>query len=328
MRLIRGQAGRAAVPGGAVVTIGKFDGLHRGHRMLIAAAGREARRRRLPLVLLSFEPQPEEFFGGRLPRLSRFVTKWRLVEETGQVQIFACLRFDRNLARQKAEDFVHHVLVEGLQARGVVVGEGFRFGAERRGDIALLQRLGRVHGFTVKAVAPVVLAGSRVSSSRVRQALFAHRFDEVYRLLGRPYRLYGRVIRGDQIGKTLGFPTANMALGRRPPPLAGIYVVRVEGMPGGLRHGLANVGTRPTLGVKGRRLLEVYLPRWRGPLYGDLLGVDFLTHLRPETNFRGLSPLVDAMREDERRGARWLAEHNLAWGTPVAEGQEQRSQNA
>lgn len=318
MRLIRGQIGRETIPGGAVVTIGKFDGLHRGHRALLAAAGQEARRRELPLVLLSFEPQPEEFFGGRLPRLSRFVTKWRLLEDTRQVQIFACLRFNRNLAAQKAEDFVRHVLVEGLQVRGVVVGEGFRFGAGRRGDVNLLERLGQAHGFEVKVVAPVVLEGSRVSSSRVRQALFAHRFDEVARLLGRPYRLYGRVIRGDQVGGALGFPTANMALGRRPPPLAGIYVVRVEGVSGGLRHGLANVGTRPTLGVKGRRLLEVYLPRWRGRLYGDLLGVDFLARLRPEAGFDGLSPLVDAMREDERRGGRWLADHGLAWGADVS----------
>ena len=314
MRLLRGRVAPGAVPGGAVVTIGKFDGLHRGHRAVLEAAAAAARARGLPAVMLSFEPLPVEFFAraDAPARLTRFVTKWRLVEATSTVGALACLRFDAGLARQAAEDFVDDTLVAGLAAREVVVGEAFRFGHARRGDVELLRALGRRRGFGVTAVAPVRDAGGRISSSRVRDAVAGHRLDEAAALLGRPYRLYGRVVAGEKLGRRLGYPTANLALGRRPPPLAGIYVVHVAGAERTARHAMASVGERPTVNGR-RRLLEIHFPGFAGDLYGRLLAVDFLARLRPEEKFAGLPELAAAVGADVAAGARWLAERGLDW---------------
>jgi len=325
MRLIRARVPAGTIPGGSVVTIGKFDGLHRGHREVIATAATVARERRLPLVVVSFEPLPDEYFaGGEAPaRLARFVSKWRLLAGLGTVDAFACLRFDRGLASQEPEVFAADVLANGLGARHVVVGEEFRFGRRRRGDVALLADAGRRHGFTVTGVPPVAADGQRISSSRVRAALEEHRLDDAASLLGRPYRVWGRVVTGDRLGRRLGFPTANLALGRRPPPLAGIYVVRATGTPGGPRHGMANVGDRPTVAGR-RRLLEVYFPGFDGDLYGRALGVDFLARLRPEERFTGLDALTATMREDVAAGGRWLRARGLDWrGTDRASGNDE-----
>lgn len=302
------------MPGGSVVMIGKFDGLHRGHREVLAQAAAAARGRALPLVLLTFEPLPEEFFIGNdaRARLTRFATKWRLIEASGQVGAIACLRFDRAFSEQPPEVFVRDTLVAGLGARAVFTGTGFRFGHKRRGDADLLRSMGRECGFEASAVAPVSDAAGRISSSRVHDALVGNRLDEAADLLGRPYRLYGRVRNGDKLGAKLGFPTANLALGHRPPPLAGVYVVRAEGLPGGARHGMANVGTRPAVGGK-HRLLEIHFPGFEGDLYGRLLAVDFLHWLRAEKDFASLEELAQAMRADVAAGGRWLAERDYDW---------------
>jgi len=301
--------------GGSVVTIGKFDGLHRGHREVLAVAARHARELGLPLVVVSFEPLPDEYFAGREApaRLARFVSKWRLLAELDTVDAFACLRFGRELAAQEPEAFVTETLRAGLDARQVVVGAEFRFGRKRRGDVVLLAEQGRRHGFGVTGVTPVGEDGHRISSSRVRAALQGNRLADAERLLGRPYRVWGRVTVGDRLGRRLGFPTANIALGRRPPPLAGIYLVRTAGMPDGVRYGMANVGDRPTVDGR-RRLLEVYFPGFDGDLYGRALGVDFLAWVRPEEAFSGLDALVAAMRDDVAAGERWLEARGLDWG--------------
>jgi len=193
------------------------------------------------------------------------------------------------------------------------VGEDFRFGHKRRGDVGLLARLGPGHGFEVDPV-PAVTApdGRRISSSMLRDALEANDLDAATAFIGRPYAQWGRVVRGDGLGRCLGFPTANLALGRRPPPLAGIYVVRASGVPGGSRHGVANVGVRPSIGST-RRLLEIYFPDYAGDLYGRLLKVEFLAWLRPEADFADLDALVRAMRDDVERAAHWLEAHDLDW---------------
>ncbi|MGH8162409.1 MAG: bifunctional riboflavin kinase/FAD synthetase [Gammaproteobacteria bacterium] len=314
MRLIRGRIAAGAMPGGAVVTIGKFDGLHRGHRALLAKTVEEARARSLPAVMLSFEPLPEEFFLGNRARarLNRFATKWRLVEAYGGMDALACLQFDAALAAQPPEDFVRETLVEDLNATVVVVGQAFRFGHDRAGDVALLERMGHCHGFEVMPIGPVCDRGGRISSSRVHDALVDNRLDEAGKFLGRPYRLYGRVRAGDKLGVRLGFPTANLALGRRPPPLAGIYVVRAEGLPGGARYGMASVGERPTV-AGGRRLLEIYFPGFDGDLYGCLLAVDFLHWVRAEDRFESLDALKAAIAADVEAGGRWLAAHGRDW---------------
>ncbi len=312
MFLLRGRVPTGTVHGGAVVTIGKFDGLHRGHRALLARAAREARLRSLPAVMLSFEPLPEEFFVGNRARLNGFATKWRLAAATGAVNALAILRFDGALAAQSAADFVRETLVAGLNARVVIVGERFRFGHDRGGDVALLEEMGHRHGFETLAIAPVNDAGGRISSSRVHAALAGNRLDEAGELLGRPYRLYGRVRAGDRLGARLGFPTANLALGHRPPPLAGVYVVRATGLPGGVRYGVANVGTRPAVGGK-RRLLEIHFPGFEGDLYGRLLAVDFLHWLRAEAGFATLDVLSAAIGDDIAAGGRWLEARGLDW---------------
>lgn len=315
MRLIRGRIAAGTMAGGAVVAIGKFDGLHRGHRAVLAQAVEVARARNLPAVMLSFEPLPEEFFVGNRARarLTRFTIKWRLVEAFGKVEAMACLRFDRALAAQPAEDFVRETLIAGLNAKVVVVGAEFHFGHDRAGDVALLERMGREQGFEVIAVPPVSDEAGRISSSRVHEALVGNRLDEAAALLGRPFRVYGRVRRGDQVGARLGFPTVNLALGRRPPPLAGIYVVRAEGLPSGSRHGMANVGTRPAVGG-GRSLLEIHFPEYSADLYGRLLAVDFLHWLRPEDDFDALDALQAAIANDVATGERWLAARGQGWG--------------
>ncbi|MGH8274574.1 MAG: bifunctional riboflavin kinase/FAD synthetase, partial [Gammaproteobacteria bacterium] len=193
MRLLRGRIRPEAIPGGAVVTIGKFNGLHRGHRAVLDVAAGDARARKLPLVMLCFEPLPGEFFKGVAAeaRLARFASQWRLAKATGLVDSMACLRFDGAWAAQSAQEFVEETLVTGLSARAVVVGEEFRFGRHRRGDLAVLERLGRRDGFATRGVVPVADGGRRISSSRVREALTEHRLDDAAALLGRPFRVYG-----------------------------------------------------------------------------------------------------------------------------------------
>jgi riboflavin kinase/FMN adenylyltransferase len=314
MRLLRGRVKPGAVSGGSVVMIGKFDGLHRGHREVLAQAAAAARGRALPLVLLTFEPLPEEFFVGNdaRARLTRFSTKWGLIEATGQVDAIACLRFNRAFSEQPPEAFVRETLVAGLGARAVFTGTEFRFGHKRRGDAELLRRMGRECGFEASAVAPVSDATGRISSSRVHDALVDNRLVEAADLLGRPYRLYGRVRGGDKLGAKMGFPTANLVLGHRPPPLAGVYVVRAEGLPGGARHGMANVGTRPAVGGK-HRLLEIHFPGFEGDLYGRLLAVDFCHWIRTEQDFDSLEALAGAIRADLGAGERWLAARGKGW---------------
>lgn len=315
MQLLRGSVSTGAFKTGSVVAIGKFDGLHRGHRLLLERAADLARAHGLPLVVLSFEPLPHEYFAPATAttRLARFVTKWHALEELGTVDAFACLHFDQHLASETPEDFVCTTLVAGLHASAVVVGEDFRFGLERRGDVSMLARLGVEHGFEVDAVDAVTGAdGQRISSSQVRCALEANDLDAAAAIIGRPYTLWGRVVTGDELGRRLGFPTANLALGRRPPPLAGIYVVRAAGVPEGPRYGVANVGTRPSVGGT-RRLLEIYFPEYSGNLYGRLLKVEFLAWLRAEAHFADLDALARAMREDVHQAERWLSDHDMKW---------------
>lgn len=313
MRLIRGRIKPGAAPLGCVVTIGKFDGVHQGHGALLDAGAREASRLGRSLIVLTFEPYPEEFFGFSSARLTPLRTKWRLLEQRGRVDWLVCLRFDQDLADQSASTFVRQVLVEGLGVRTVVVGEDFRFGRKRLGDVDFLRRMAKESGFGVKVVPPVSINGDRVSSSRVRSALIRHQLEQAATLLGRYYCLYGTVVEGDHLGRRLGFPTVNLSLGRHVPPLGGVYVVRAWNKGKFSRFGLANVGVRPTLGYGGRRLLEVYFPEWEGNLYGQMLGVEFRAWIREERQFADLCSLKDAMEADQQAGTLWLSQRGLQW---------------
>lgn len=291
--------------GRCALTIGNFDGVHRGHRALIARVVAKARELGLASCVLTFEPHPREYF---LPeqapaRLTRLRDKLELLAATGVDRVHV-VRFGASFAALPAERFVKEVLVEGLAMRSLLVGRDFRFGARRGGDFAMLQELGARYGFALEAMPDVVSDGERISSSAVREALAAGDFARAERLLGHRYFIGGRVAHGAKLGRDLGFPTANLVLRRRP-PLSGIYVVEVDGY----GPGVASVGRRPTVNPVAVPLLEVHLLERDEPLYGRRLRVTFLKKLRDEARFDGLAPLRDAIARDADEAREYFAKH-------------------
>ena len=287
-------------PQGSVACIGAFDGLHLGHRALVGRAVARARSLGVPAVALSFEPLPREFFAKDVkpPRLMLPRAKLLGLRDLGCDSV-GLLRFNANLASMPAEDFVRDVLVERLRAREVWVGPGFRFGKGRAGDIDLLQAMGEAHGFSAHAIEPVHCGdGERVSSTRIRAALSAGDFDAASRLLGRPYAIGGHVVHGKQLGRTLGYPTANLRFGNKMPALRGIYATWVHGVAGHPWPSVSSFGTRPTVdGVEP--LLEAHLFDFAGDLYGRRIDVEFVARLRDEEKFPDLDALVVQMRRDD-----------------------------
>lgn len=297
-RLFRDVEGGPLCPQGSVVCIGAFDGLHLGHRALVRHAVERARERGLPAVALGFEPLPREFFAAATPppRLTLPRQKIEGLRALG-VDVIGLLRFNARLAAMSATDFVRQVLVARLRAREVWVGPDFRFGHDRAGDLALLRGLGRQYGFIADEIAPVAIDGERVSSTRIRKALASGDFAAAARLLGRPYSIGGRVVRGRQLGRTLGFPTANLRFGRKSPALSGIFAARVHGVGRDAMSAVASLGTRPT--VAGTEpLLEAHLFDFDGDLYGRHVDVEFVARLRDEETFPDLPALVAQMHRD------------------------------
>ncbi|TQD45359.1 bifunctional riboflavin kinase/FAD synthetase [Marilutibacter aestuarii] len=297
-RLFRDVDGGPRCPHGSVVCIGAFDGLHLGHRALVRHAVARAHALSVPSVAVSFEPLPREFFAPASPppRLLSARAKAEGLLALG-IDSVGLLRFDARLSRLSAEAFVERVLVGHLGAREVWVGPGFRFGQARSGDIDTLHRLGRAHGFVAGEIEPVMLDGERVSATRIRAALVAGDFEAAARLLGRPYAIGGRVVRGQQLGRTLGYPTANIRFGGRTPPLSGIYATRVHGVGEGPMASVSSLGTRPTVdGVEP--LLEAHLFDFDGDLYGRRIEVEFVAKLRDEEKFDDLPALVAQMHRD------------------------------
>ena len=282
------------------VTIGNFDGLHRGHQAMLDKLAQEARARGLPSCVLTFEPHPREFFApDQAPaRLTSLGEKAALIAAAG-IDRLHVLRFDDKLAGLSAEEFVSGVLVRTLGARHVLVGDDFRFGRGRGGDFALLRRLGLQLGFfSTEALATVQVAQRRASSTAVRQALAAGNLEQAAEMLGRPYGITGRVVHGDKLGRGLGFPTANVQLRHNRPPLWGIFAVEVLGVDHRAWPGAASLGVRPTVHTQGRATLEVFLLDYRGDLYGRKLRVDFLKKLRDEEKYSDLDSLVAQIRRD------------------------------
>lgn len=296
-RLFRDAIGGPLCPDGSVACIGAFDGLHLGHRALVGHAVARARALGVPAVALSFEPLPREVFGGASapPRLMLARDKACSLREAG-IGLVGLLRFNRALAAMAAQDFVRGLLVQRLRIREVWVGPGFRFGKARGGDLALLQAMGAEHGFTARAIEPVLVDGERVSSTRIREALSAGDFDAAARLLGRPYAIGGRVVRGAQLGRTLGFPTANLRFPKKP-ALRGIYATRVHGIADVALPSVSSFGTRPTVGGV-QPLLEAHVFDFDGDLYGRHIEVEFVAHLRDEEKFDDLAALTAQMHRD------------------------------
>ncbi|TCT20406.1 bifunctional riboflavin kinase/FAD synthetase [Thermomonas haemolytica] len=299
--------GRALCPQGSVVCIGAFDGLHLGHRALVDRAVARARALGVPAVALGFEPLPREFFapGARPPRLMLPRAKVEGLWALGCDGV-GLLRFDARLAAMPAAEFARTVLAAQLGAREVWVGPDFRFGQGRAGDIALLQEIGPALGFTAQAIAPVHVEGERVSSTRIRAALAEGDFTHAARLLGRPYAIAGRVVHGRQLGRTLGYPTANLRYGGKVPALRGIFATWVHGVGATPWPAVASFGTRPTVdGVEP--LLEAHLFDFEGSLYGQRIEVEFVAHLRDEEKFPDLPALVAQMQRDEAHARAILA---------------------
>ena len=295
--LFRDAEGGPLCPEGSVVCIGAFDGLHRGHQSLLRHAATRAHVLGVPAVAVAFEPLPREFFaaGAPPPRLMLPRDKVQGMREAG-IHGIGLLRFNARMAAMPAADFIEKVLVGRLAAREVWVGPDFRFGHRRQGDVAMLQAEGQRHGFSAHAIEPFLLDGERVSSSAIRAALSAGDFATAERLLGRPYAIGGRVVRGRQLGRTLGFPTANLRFPRKP-ALQGIYATRVHGIGDAPMASVSSFGTRPTVdGVEP--LLEAHLFDFDGDLYGRHIDVEFVARLRDEEKFDSLEALTAQMRQD------------------------------
>ncbi len=306
-RLFRDVDGECISPRGSVVCIGAFDGLHLGHQALIDRTRARARARDLDAVLLAFEPIPREFFlGAEAPAR---IASWRdRYERAGRqgVDAVGMLRFNAALASMSAEDFVERVLVRRLGAREVWTGADFRFGHRRRGDLAMLRALGVQHGFEAGAIDTHHHFDTRVSSSAIREALAAGNLVRAAAMLGRPYSIANRVVRGRQLGRTLGYPTANLRLAGRRPALGGIFATWVHGVGSEPWPSVSSLGTRPTVdGIEP--LLEAHLFDFDGDLYGRRIEVEFVARLRDELKFPDLPALVAQMDRDAAEARALLA---------------------
>jgi len=308
MRLIRRPARQVqGLSAGCVATIGVFDGVHLGHRRILQRVMDVARERGLPSLVFTFEPTPREYFAPGAPpaRLTRLREKVALLDGLGIDWLF-CPRFDAALESLEPGEFIGRLLVERLGVRHLVVGDDFRFARRRAGTLADLQAAGPAAGFTVEQVGSVMVAGERASSTAVRAALGAGDLERARRLLGRGYSMTGRVVRGRQLGRELGMPTANVNLCRRQSPVHGIFAVRVAGIGPAPRAGVASVGTRPTVdGVQP--LLEVHVFDFDGDLYGRYIEVEFVARLRDEVRFPDLDSLRRQMHDDAAQARRILA---------------------
>ena len=312
MRLVRhlSDLPHGELAGGSVVTIGSFDGLHPGHRKLLDRVIAESRAGGIPSIVMSFEPTPKEFFQAAAPpaRLMRFREKFDALDTYG-IDVFYCPRFSEAMRSIAADAFIRRVLIHGLNARHIVIGDDFRFARKREGTLAELQRASAALEYTIEQVSSVIVDGIRVSSTAIREALAAGEVARAATLLGRPYRMSGRIIRGRQVGRALGYATANVDLRRRRSAVMGIYAVRVHGLAEGVVDGVASVGTRPTFDLT-KPLLEVHLFDFDRDIYGEYIHVDFIEHLRDEERFDSVEELVAQMRIDEENARSALAAYS------------------
>jgi riboflavin kinase/FMN adenylyltransferase len=281
------------------LTVGNFDGIHRGHQAMLQRLLAGARTRGLQTCVLTFEPHPREFFAAQAAptRLTSLREKLELLAAHGVARTHV-QRFDRAFASLAPEAFADQILAKRLKAQWLLIGEDFRFGAKRAGDVPLLKELGRRHGYQVEILPVVARAGARVSSSAVRAALAAGDLARAEELLGRPYSISGRVVHGRKLGRELGFATANVQLKHNRPPLSGIYAVRVHGVGPSSRPAVASLGVRPTITVSGRAVLEVHLFDFSADLYGAHMRVEFLHKIRDEEKYSDLAALKAQIERD------------------------------
>lgn len=298
IRIFRGIA-RSSERVPVALAIGNFDGVHRGHQALLAQLVDAARRHGLRPAVMTFEPHPRELFtpASAPARVANIRDKIEALAAAGVERVFI-QHFSRRFAALAPEQFIDDVLVAGLNARCLLVGDDFRFGARRAGDVELLRSLAQRHGYVVEQLATVQSHGVRVSSSEVREALAAGDLAHAAALLGRPYAISGRVLHGRKLGREIGFPTLNLRLAHKRPAAHGIYAVRVHGLGGHPRPGVASIGLRPTVEDSGRWLLEVHLFDFAQQVYGRLVRVELVHKLRDETKHDSIDALATAIRGD------------------------------
>ncbi len=319
MRVFRGFHHPGIAPACAL-TIGNFDGVHRGHQAMLALLRNEAQHRGLTSCVMSFEPHPRDYFAAVTgkpelapARIATLRDKLAELERCGIEQVVV-LRFDARFASQSPQAFIDDVLVEGLGAKYVLVGDDFRFGARRAGDYAMLDAAGATAGFDVARMLSYEIHGGRVSSSAVREALAGGDMERAAVLLGRPYSLSGHVVHGKKLGRSLGFKTLNLRFSHPGPAALGIFVVQVHGLADEPLDGVASLGRRPTVDDSGRVLLEVHCLAWPAALgaegaYGKIVRVELLHKLRDEARFDSLEALTAAIRKDADDARAFLAAH-------------------
>ena len=305
MKVFRGLPNdRARAP--CALTIGNFDGVHRGHQALLAHVTASARRLGLEAAVMTFEPHPREYFAQRSgdlskapARIANLRDKLESLENAGVDRVIV-EHFNEHFASMSPDEFTQRVLVDGLHVKWLMVGDDFCYGARRAGNVALLAEAGKHYGFEVHSLPAVLHDATRISSSAVRAALAAGDFDATRALLGHPYSMSGHVIHGQKLGRTLGFPTLNLRVVHRP-ALAGIFVVQVHGLADRPLPAVASLGVRPTVEDAGRMLLEVHIFDWNQPCYGKLVRVEFLTKLRDEEKYVDLPTLTAAIERDAQQ---------------------------
>jgi len=300
VRLVRhlNDLPHAELAAGSVVSIGSFDGVHVGHRQLLDKVVSKSRALGVPSIVMSFEPTPGEFFSATNPpaRLMRFREKFAALKEYG-IDIFYCPRFDSAMREIRCDAFIRRILLHEMNARHIVVGDDFQFARKREGSIDDLRRVSEVLQFSVERVASIIRDDVRVSSTEIRSALAIGEVSRATSLLGRPYRMSGRIVKGRQVGRTLGYATANVDLRRRQSAVMGIFAVRVSGLSEGPIDGVASVGTRPTFDLV-KPLLEVHLFDFNRDIYGEYIHVDFIAFLRNEEKYDSIDELVAQMNKD------------------------------
>ena len=305
MRILRSVPTLAEAP--IALTIGNFDGVHRGHQAMLARLRDLARDERLPVCAMTFEPHPREFFAPDQapPRLTPLARKLGLLRDHGVERAYVC-RFDYRFAQTSADDFVEKTLVRGLGVKRLLIGDDFRFGSRRAGDFALLREKSERFGYTVESMGSVMVDGERVSSTAVRTALAEGDLARAARLLGRPYSIAGAVVKGDGLGRKLGYPTANVRIRHDRPPVMGIFAVEVSGAAPVPVKGVASLGIRPTVKLQGAPVLEVFLLDFEGDLYGKRVCVDFLHKFRDEEKFADLATLTHQIAVDVAHARAWF----------------------
>lgn len=307
MQVIRGLAHLKPLAQGCVLTIGNFDGLHLGHRTVIEKLAEKGKLMGLPVVVLIFEPQPLEYFLGenapsRLMRLREKAIHFADLP----VDYLLVLRFNHDFANLDANTFINDILIERLKVRHLVIGDDFHFGKARKGNFALLKEKGRQFGFAVEDTRSFVTEGHRISSTLIRDALGSGELDYAASLLGRSYSVCGRVAHGDRVGRTLGFPTANIQMFRKNTPIEGVYAVTMTGLSDDEVPGVANVGCRPTFNGQGKVILETHLFDFDRDIYGKYVEVHFKHKIRDEMRFSSLEELKAQIVKDVAEAKRIL----------------------